>query len=81
MPQEGDVVTIAETGSEHEWVRLNFADLKDMGQIPAAVGGNEFDIVEWGGQAPTNTQEYMVTYLKWDADTKVKFTCSRMQLH
>ena len=74
MPREGDEVTIAETGSDHEWVRLNFADLKDMGQIPAAVGGNEFDIQDWGGQGPTNTQEYMVTYLKWDASGTVKFT-------
>jgi hypothetical protein len=74
MPREGDKVTIAEPGSDHEWVRLNFADLKDMGQIPAAVGGNEFDILEWGGQAPTNTQEYMVTYLKWDSSGTVKIT-------
>jgi hypothetical protein len=74
MPREGDVVTIAETGTEHEWVRLNFFDLAAEGKIPAAVGGNEFDIQAWGGQGPTNTQEYMVTYLKWDSDTKVKFT-------
>jgi len=73
-PKEGDVVKIAETGSEHEWVRLNFADLKDMGQIPAAVGGNEFDLQDWGGQGPSNAQEYMVTYLKWDNDATVKFT-------
>ncbi len=74
MPREGDEVTIAETGTDHEWVRLNFADLKDMGQIPAAVGGNEFDILDWGGQAPSNAQEYMVTYLKWDSAGTVKFT-------
>lgn len=74
MPREGDVVTIAETGSDHEWVRLNFADLKDMGQIPAAVGGNEFDILDWGGQGPSNAQEYMVTYLKWDTGGTVKIT-------
>jgi hypothetical protein len=45
-----------------------------MAQIPAPVGGNELDIACWGGQAPTNTQAYLVTYLKWMADTTVKFT-------
>ena len=74
MPKEGDEVTIAETKSDHVWARLNFADLVDMKQLGAAVGGNEFDILCWGGQAPTNTQEYMVTYLKWNADTTAKFT-------
>ena len=74
MPKEGDEVTIAETKSDHVWARLNFADLKDMGQIPAPVGGNEFDITCWGGQGPTNTQEYMVVYLKWNTDTTAKFT-------
>lgn len=72
-PKEGDKVTIKETNSEHVWARLNFQDLKEMGQIPAPVGGNEFDISCWGGQAPTNTQEYMVTYLKWDKDTTATF--------
>ena len=73
-PREGDKAKIAETGSEHEWVRLNFFDLAAEGKIPSAVGGNEFDIQAWGGQAPTNTEEYMVTYLKWNSDTKVKIT-------
>lgn len=73
-PKEGDEVTIAETGSEHVWARLNFADLKDMGQISAPVGGNELDIICWGNQAPTNTQAYLVTYLKWMADATVTFT-------
>lgn len=74
MPKEGDEVTIGETKSKHVWARLNFADLVDMKQLGAAVGGNELDIICWGGQAPTNTQEYLVTYLKWENDTKAKFT-------
>ena len=73
-PKEGDKVKIALTKSEHVWTRLNFADLKDMAQILAPVGGNEFDIVCWGGV--DNAQEYMVTYLKWNSDNKVKFTLS-----
>jgi len=74
-PKEGDVVKIADTKSEHVWARLNFADLVDpLKQIGAAVGGNELDILCWGGQGPTNTQEYLVTYLKWNNDTKAKFT-------
>ncbi len=74
MPKEGDEVTIKETGSKHVWARLNFADLKDMAQIPAPVGGNELDIICWGGQGPNNTQEYLVTYLKWDNATSATFT-------
>jgi hypothetical protein len=74
MPKEGDEVTIAETKSKHVWARLNFADLVEMKQIGVAVGGNELDILCWGGQGPNNTQEYMVTYLKWDNATKAKFT-------
>jgi hypothetical protein len=74
MPREGEEVTIAETKSDHVWTRLNFADLVDMKQLGAAVGGNEFDILCWGGQGPTNTQEYMVTYLKWKSDTTATFT-------
>jgi len=73
-PKEGDKVKIALTKSEHVWTRLNFADLKDMGQITATVGGNEFDIACWGGV--DNAQEYLVTYLKWNSDNKVKFTLS-----
>lgn len=73
-PKEGDKVTIKATNSEHVWTRLNFQDLKDMAQIPAPVGGNEWDIVCWGGQAPTNTQEYIVTYLKWSKNTTATFT-------
>jgi hypothetical protein len=74
-PKEGDEVTIAETKSKHVWARLNFADLVDpLKQIGVAVGGNEFDILCWGGQGPTNTQEYMVAYLKWNEDTTAKFT-------
>jgi hypothetical protein len=72
-PKEGDEVKIKETNSEHVWARLNFQDLKDMAQIPTAVGGNELDISCWGGQGPTNTQEYMVTYLKWNKDTTATF--------
>ena len=73
-PKEGDKVKIALTKSEHVWTRLNFADLKEMAQIPAPVGGNEFDIVCWGGI--DNAQEYLVTYLKWNSDTTVTFTLS-----
>jgi hypothetical protein len=73
MPREGDVVTIAETGTEHEWVRLNFADLKDMGMISAAVGGNELDI---SGRMIDNAQDYLVTYLKWDDNATVTLTLS-----
>jgi len=75
MPKEGDEVTIAETKSKHVWARLNFADLVDpLKQITAAVGGNELDILCWGGQGPNNTQEYMVTYLKWKSATTATFT-------
>jgi len=73
-PKEGDKVKIALTKSEHVWTRLNFSDLKDMGQITATVGGNEFDIACWGGV--DNAQEYMVTYLKWNSDTSIILTLS-----
>lgn len=73
MPREGDKVTITETGTDHQWVRLNFSDLKDMGKIPAAVGGNELDIA---GRIIDNAQDYLVTYLKWDKDTEVTITLS-----
>jgi hypothetical protein len=73
MPREGDEVTIEITGTDHEWVRLNFVDLKDMGKIGATVGGNELDI---SGRMVDNAQDYLVTYLKWDADTTVTFTLS-----
>lgn len=73
-PKEGDKVKIALTKSEHVWTRLNFADLKDMAQIPAPVGGNELDIVCWGGV--DNAQEYLVTYLKWNSGTTVTLTLS-----
>lgn len=73
-PKEGDKVKIKATGTEHVWTRLNFSDLKDMGQIPAPVGGNELDIVCWGGQGVNNAQEYLVTYLLWKKDNKVTIT-------
>ena len=75
-PKEGNKVKIEDDKQEHTWMRLNFLDLKDMAQIPAAVGGNELDLVCWGGQGPSNCQTYLVTYLKWKSNTKVKFTAS-----
>jgi len=73
-PKEGDKAKIKETESEHVWTRVNLLDLKEMGQITAAVGGNELDIICWGGQGPTNVQEYLVVYLKWKSDTTATFT-------
>lgn len=70
-PKEGDKVKIKETNSSHEWVRLNFADLKDMGLIGAAVGGNELDI---SGRMVDYAQDYLVTYIKYDKDTSITFT-------
>ncbi len=75
-PKEGDKVKIAATKTEHVWTRLNFADLKEMGEIGSPVGGNEFDILCWGGQGINNAQEYLVTYLLWKNDTKVTLTLS-----
>ena len=73
-PKEGDKVKTEADGAEHVWIRLNLLDSKDMAQIPSAVGGNELDFTCWGGQGPTNCQTYLVTYLKWKSNTKVKFT-------
>ena len=74
-PKEGDQVEVAETGSEHVWTRVNFLDLVDMGQLTAAVGGNELDIACWGPRDSVNyKQEYLVAYLKWNSDTNAKFT-------
>ena len=70
-PKPGDKVKLDQ---EHVWMPLNFLDLKEMGQIPSAVGGNELDFVCWGGQAPSNCQTYLVTYLRWKSNGKVKFT-------
>lgn len=73
-PKEGDKVKIKADGEVHIWKRLNFLDLKDMAQIGAAVGGNELDFLCWGGQGPTNTQTYLVNYLKWKKAGSVTFT-------
>ena len=74
-PKEGDEVEIAETNSEHVWTRVNFLDLVAMGELTAAVGGNELDIACWGPRDSVNyKQEYLVAYLKWNSDTKAKFT-------
>ncbi|MFC1712564.1 NPCBM/NEW2 domain-containing protein, partial [Candidatus Poribacteria bacterium] len=74
-PGEGDRVRIAETQSEHIWTRINFADLEDMGQIPGAVEGGNLNIACWGfAEDVENTQEYLVTYLKWDTSARVRFT-------
>lgn len=72
MPAENEKVKLDVDKKEHVWVRVNFHDMVETGEIRAEVGGNELDVGCWAGK--DNEAQYLVSYLKWKSDKEITFT-------